>query len=125
KFFASNIGKRMLNAEIINREKSIYAQVNMKDIYIYEKLINNDDKKLYDNESVMLRGIVDAYFEEDNQIVLVDYKTDFVNEENINQIIEKYKKQLDLYADIIETLTGKSVKEKCIYLFGVDEAVCY
>ncbi|MDU4854854.1 MAG: helicase-exonuclease AddAB subunit AddA, partial [Clostridioides difficile] len=98
KFFASNIGKRMLNAEIINREKSIYAQVNMKDIYIYEKLINNDDKKLYDNESVMLRGIVDAYFEEDNQIVLVDYKTDFVNEENINQIIEKYKKQLDLYA---------------------------
>ncbi|MDL0295621.1 helicase-exonuclease AddAB subunit AddA, partial [Clostridioides difficile] len=59
KFFASNIGKRMLNAEIINREKSIYAQVNMKDIYIYEKLINNDDKKLYDNESVMLRGIVD------------------------------------------------------------------
>ncbi|MDO0132642.1 helicase-exonuclease AddAB subunit AddA [Clostridioides difficile] len=125
KFFASNIGKRMLNAEIINREKSIYAQVNMKDIYIYENLINNDDKKLYDNESVMLRGIVDAYFEEDNQIVLVDYKTDFVNEENINQIIEKYKKQLDLYADIIETLTGKSVKEKCIYLFGVDEAVCY
>lgn len=125
KFFASNIGKRMLNAEIINREKSIYAQVNMKGIYIYEKLINNDDKKLYDNESVMLRGIVDAYFEEDNQIVLVDYKTDFVNEENINQIIEKYKKQLDLYADIIETLTGKSVKEKCIYLFGVDEAVCY
>ncbi|MDX5657374.1 helicase-exonuclease AddAB subunit AddA [Clostridioides difficile] len=125
KFFASNIGKRMLNAEIINREKSIYAQVNMKDIYIYEKLINNDDKNLYDNESVMLRGIVDAYFEEDNQIVLVDYKTDFVNEENINQIIEKYKKQLDLYADIIETLTGKSVKEKCIYLFGVDEAVCY
>ncbi|PBD80041.1 helicase-exonuclease AddAB subunit AddA [Clostridioides difficile] len=125
KFFASNIGKRMLNAEIINREKSIYAQINMKDIYIYEKLINNDDKKLYDNESVMLRGIVDAYFEEDNQIVLVDYKTDFVNEENINQIIEKYKKQLDLYADIIETLTGKSVKEKCIYLFGVDEAVCY
>ncbi|HEK4626714.1 helicase-exonuclease AddAB subunit AddA [Clostridioides difficile] len=125
KFFASNIGKRMLNAEIINREKSIYAQVNMKDIYIYEKLINNDDKKFYDNESVMLRGIVDAYFEEDNQIVLVDYKTDFVNEENINQIIEKYKKQLDLYADIIETLTGKSVKEKCIYLFGVDEAVCY
>ncbi|PBG24994.1 helicase-exonuclease AddAB subunit AddA [Clostridioides difficile] len=125
KFFASNIGKRMLNAEIINREKSIYAQVNMKDIYIYEKLINNDDKKLYDNKSVMLRGIVDAYFEEDNQIVLVDYKTDFVNEENINQIIEKYKKQLDLYADIIETLTGKSVKEKCIYLFGVDEAVCY
>ncbi|WP_131006162.1 helicase-exonuclease AddAB subunit AddA [Clostridioides difficile] len=125
KFFASNIGKRMLNAEFINREKSIYAQVNMKDIYIYEKLINNDDKKLYNNESVMLRGIVDAYFEEDNQIVLVDYKTDFVNEENINQIIEKYKKQLDLYADIIETLTGKSVKEKCIYLFGVDEAVCY
>lgn len=125
KFFESNIGKRMLNAELINREKSIYAQVNMKDIYIYEKLINNDDKKLYDKESVMLRGIVDAYFEEDNQIVLVDYKTDFVNEENINQIIEKYKKQLDLYADIIETLTGKSVKEKCIYLFGVDEAVCY
>ncbi len=46
----------------------------------------------------------------------MDYKTDFVNEENINQIIEKYKKTVDLYADIIETLTGKSVKEN-VYIY--------
>ena len=50
----------------------------------------------------MLRGIIDAYFEEDEKIVIVDYKTDFVNDENKEEVINRYKKQLDLYADVIE-----------------------
>ena len=45
----------------------------------------------------MLRGIIDAYFEENGEIVLVDYKTDFVNEENKVDVVNKYKKQLELY----------------------------
>ena len=62
----------------------------------------------------MLRGIIDAYFEEDDKIVIVDYKTDFVNDENKNEVISRYKKQLDLYSEVVEKLTGKEVKERYI-----------
>jgi ATP-dependent helicase/nuclease subunit A len=95
----------------------------MKDVYIYEDLMKEDNTNRYGEESLMLRGIIDAYFEEDGKIVLVDYKTDFVNEENKDQVINRYKKQLDLYKNVLQELTGKEVKEKYIYLFGIDEGI--
>ena len=62
-------------------------------------------------------------FEEDDEIVIVDYKTDYITEENKQEVIDRYKKQLDLYAEALTKLTGKKVKEKYLYLFNVDEAV--
>ena len=50
-------------------------------------------------------------------------QTDFVNNENKEEVINKYKKQLDLYGEVIENLTGKEVKEKYIYLFSIDEDI--
>lgn len=122
KFFKSDIGQRMLKSAFVKREQAIYAQIKLKDVYIYEDLIN-DGSLNYDDESIMLRGIIDAYFEEDEKIVIVDYKTDFVNDENRKEVINRYKKQLDLYAEVVKNLTGKEVKEKYIYLFGIDEGV--
>ena len=112
----------MLKSAFVKREQAIYAQIKLKDVYIYEDLIN-DGSLNYDDESIMLRGIIDAYFEEDEKIVIVDYKTDFVNDENREEVINRYKKQLDLYAEVVKNLTGKEVKEKYIYLFGIDEGV--
>ena len=122
KFFKSNIGQRMLKSSFVKREQAIYAQIKIKDVYIYEDLIK-DNSSNYDDETIMLRGIIDAYFEEDEKIVIVDYKTDFVNNENREEVISRYKKQLDLYAEVLENLTGKKVKEKYIYLFGIDEDI--
>ncbi len=123
KFFKSNIGQRMLKSKFVKREQAIYAQIKLKDIYIYEDLINEDNSNVYDEESIMLRGVIDAYFEEDESIVIVDYKTDFVNDENKIEVINRYKKQLNLYSEVVENLTGKKVKEKYIYLFGIDEDI--
>ena len=123
KFFKSNIGQRMLKSPFLKKEQPIYSQIKIKDVYIYEDLIKDEDLNLYDDETIMLRGIIDAYFEEDEKIVIVDYKTDFVNDENKEEVINRYKKQLDLYAEVVENLTGKEVKEKCIYLFSIDEEV--
>lgn len=123
KFFKSNIGKRMLKSSFVKKEQAIYAQIKMKDVYIYEELEKYDETTRYDGESLMLRGIIDAYFEEDEKIVIVDYKTDFVNEENKEEVVNRYKKQLDLYAQVVSDLTGKEVKEKYVYLFGIDEGV--
>ncbi len=72
---------------------------------------------------VMLRGVIDLYFEEDDGLVILDYKTDFVDENNKKEIIHKYKKQIEFYADVLSKLTGKKVKEKYLYLFGIDEQV--
>ena len=64
-------------------------------------------------EDVLLQGIIDAFFMEEDEIVLVDYKTDHVRDEAT--LIGRYKKQLDLYARALESITGKTVKEKLIY----------
>ena len=69
----------------------------------------------------MIQGIVDAYFEEEDGIVLVDYKTDRVKEEN--QLIRRYAIQLELYEKAIERMTGKKVKEKIIYSFSLGEEI--
>lgn len=125
KFFKSEIGSRMLKSELINREKVIYSRVSMKDVYFKDDEIINDNLNIYDNETLMLRGVVDAYFEEDGEIILIDYKTDFVNEENVDEVINRYRKQLELYAIALSELTGKKVKEKWIYLFGLEKGILY
>jgi len=65
------------------------------------------------SEDVLLQGIIDAFFLEDDEIVLVDYKTDHVRD--ADTLVGRYKKQLDLYARALESITGKIVKEKLIY----------
>lgn len=115
KFFKSELGTRMKNADFVGREKAFYTEINMKDLFAKEGID-------YD-ESIMLRGIIDAYFEENGEIVLLDYKTDFVNEENREEVVDRYRKQLEIYAKVIEEITDKKVKEQYIYLFGVDESV--
>ena len=122
KFFKSNIGKRALKAQFMKREQSIYSQIKMNDIYLNNEDIQNN-RVTYEEESLMLRGIIDLYFEENDELVIVDYKTDYVNDDNKNEVIDRYRKQLDLYAEALTKLSGKKVKEKYLYLFNVDEEV--
>ena len=122
KFYKSKIGKRALSSNFMKREQSIYSQIKMNDIYLNNEDIQNN-RAIYEEESMMLRGIIDLYFEEDDEIVIVDYKTDYIDEENKQDVINRYRKQLDLYADALTKLTGKKVKEKYLYLFNVDEEV--
>lgn len=64
---------------------------------------------------VLIQGIIDAFFEEDGQLVLVDYKTDAVKTKE--ELIGRYKAQMDLYQEALERATGKQVKEKILYSF--------
>ena len=71
-------------------------------------------------EIVLVRGIIDVYFEEDDEgLVVLDYKTDKVH--NIEELELRYKAQLEYYAKALEQLTGKKVKEKLIYSFTLQE----
>ena len=72
-------------------------------------------------EPVLIQGIIDAYFYEEDGIVVVDYKTDYVKEGE--ELLEKYGRQLDYYETALEKLTGKKVKEKVIYSFCLGKCV--
>ena len=72
-------------------------------------------------QSVLVQGIVDVYFEEDGQLVVLDYKTDRVRE--ASELVERYHTQLDYYAESLHKLTGKPVKEKVIYSFALHEEI--
>ncbi|MEG0370775.1 MAG: helicase-exonuclease AddAB subunit AddA [Clostridium sp.] len=108
-FFNSPLGIRLLSSSKVMREIPFHIEVPIGDIY-------SDYVK--DRETIAIQGIIDCFFEEDGEIVLIDYKTDYVTEENIDEIHNKYKIQINLYAKAIEKLTGKRVKNKYIYLLG-------
>ncbi|MBR4529657.1 MAG: helicase-exonuclease AddAB subunit AddA [Lachnospiraceae bacterium] len=73
-------------------------------------------------ETVLLQGVIDAYFVEDNGIILFDYKTDRVKEDPA-ELAEKYGVQLSLYAEALERLTDLPVREKWIWSFSLGRAI--
>jgi ATP-dependent helicase/nuclease subunit A len=88
---------------------------------IYEGL--PDDK--YCSDTVLLQGVIDCCFEEEDGLVLLDYKTDYVAPGGTAEIKERYRLQLDYYAAALERITGKKVREKYIYLFWNGELIRY
>ena len=69
----------------------------------------------------MVLGIIDLFYETKDGFVLLDYKTDYVTEENIEQIKKKYKIQLELYQKAIERNSRKKVIKKGLYLFSINK----
>lgn len=67
-------------------------------------------------ESILIQGIIDLYYiNQNNEIVLVDYKTDYVEKNNEQELIEKYKPQLKIYKKAIEEALNKNVEKVYIY----------
>lgn len=82
------------------------------------KLLNSDYPE---SEKVIIQGIIDVFFEEDGDIILLDYKTDSVKAGD--ELVKKYHAQLDYYQEAIERLTGKKVTERILYSFSLGETV--
>lgn len=74
-------------------------------------------------EEILVQGIIDAYFEEEDGLVLVDYKTDKVQKGQGKELIEKYKVQMQYYKKALEMITDREVKEIYIYSTGIGKAV--
>lgn len=72
-------------------------------------------------QDVLVQGIIDAYFEEGEAFVLLDYKTDRVK--TAEELAKRYNKQLLIYAEALEQMTGKSVKECVIYSFCLGQEI--
>lgn len=120
-FFKSNLGKRMLKVfnqgKLVKRELPFYTEISSLNID------NTLPKEVYGNENVRLQGIIDCIFEEEDKIVLLDYKTDYVEYGKESEILDKYRIQIKYYKDAVEKITGKEVKESYLYLFGLNKEV--
>ena len=72
-------------------------------------------------EKVILQGIIDAFIMEEEGIILVDYKTDRVQDGE--ELRNRYQKQIDLYSEALEQILGKTVKRRVLYSFSLEEEV--
>lgn len=73
------------------------------------------EEGLPEEETVLIQGIIDVFFEEDGKLVVVDYKTDVIKQEK--DLADRYRVQLQYYAQALERLREKTVKEKILYSF--------
>ena len=110
-FFNSDIGKRLIASKRIERELPFSMLFDGNRVY----------PDVESGERLFLQGIIDTAFVEDDQWVLVDYKTDRVK--SGDELIRRYKIQMDLYKEALETLTNMPVKASYIYSFRLHEAV--
>lgn len=111
KFFSSDLGKRLINAKRIERELPFSMLFEGKRVY----------DTLEDGENLFLQGIIDTAFEENGEWILVDYKTDRVK--SGEDLIKRYKIQMDLYKEALQRLTGMPVKACYIYSFRLHDAI--
>ena len=111
RFFESSLGKRMLSAQKTYREVPFNLEIPCTKVYA------GLEGAGYDNETILLQGVIDCFFEEAQGVVLIDYKTDYVPNEDSDKIKERYKMQIMQYTAALEKITGKKVINTYIYLF--------
>lgn len=117
-FFHSPLGKRMLQANKIYRE--VPFNLVKGACQALPQITEVESCK----EEILIQGIIDCYFEEEDGFILIDYKTDYYESDRMkNELVKKYKSQIDLYGEALEKILHRSVKEKYLYLFHGNEGV--
>ncbi|MEE1197853.1 MAG: helicase-exonuclease AddAB subunit AddA [Acutalibacteraceae bacterium] len=114
KFFDSELYRRIANAERIEREMRFLTEIEAGQI---NDQLPEDIKK----EKIVVQGSVDCVFVEDDQIVVIDFKTDRIKSED--ELNAAYGEQLDIYAKACQKIFEMPIKEKLIYSFALGKAI--
>ncbi len=77
--------------------------------------------ELESNDFILVQGIIDVFMEDEDGITLLDYKTD--NIKTKEELVNRYKKQMELYKEAIERAKKKRVTRVCMYSFRLKEAI--
>lgn len=116
-YASSQIGQRMRRAQeqvLLKREQPFVFGITADEL----------NPQWPAEETILVQGIIDAYFYENDEIVLVDYKTDKVSRNGgAEELVKRYRIQLEQYGQALEQLTGKRVKEKIIYSFTLNQEI--
>jgi ATP-dependent helicase/nuclease subunit A len=110
--FQSDFAKRMFESD------NIYREIKVSTFVPVNQLEDTD----YDDK-VLIQGIADCVFEENGELVLVDYKTDKVNSDD--ELLDLYKNQISFYKNAVSKTLGKPVKQAMLYSFSLDKECIY
>ena len=117
RFINSSIGREMKDAfmaDILYREQPFIMEVGANEV----------DDDYPEDERVLIQGIVDAFYIKDDKVYIVDYKTDSVPMDTGETIlIERYKRQLKLYAYALEKILNKKVEKTSLYSVALGKEV--
>ena len=112
KFIVSDVATMILNSEKVYTEKDFMVPYSAGDAL---------GNSLYDNDRIMIQGVMDCVLQNGDEITIIDYKTDFIH--NMDQLVARYARQLELYRHGAKQLFGTE-KVKCIlYSFHLDKYV--
>ena len=114
-FVTSSLGQRMKEAaenRLLFREQPFVISREAEEL--------NPD---WEGERILVQGIMDAYFMEDGELILVDYKTDKVKKGEEKALSERYRNQILDYAEALSRAAGKPVKEAYIYSFALGKEI--
>nr|QGT51147.1 ATP-dependent helicase/nuclease subunit A [uncultured Firmicutes bacterium] len=114
-FYQSDIGRRMKAAKR-QKEYKFYMEIPARDIFPSAE--NCDDE-----QNILLQGVVDCFFEEEDGLVVLDYKTDCVSAEYAEKAAQRYQEQLKYYAAGLSKIFHKPVKKKYIYFLHCGKTV--
>ena len=105
-FFEDEVGRRAAASENLNREREFILSMDI------------------DGTSTIVQGIIDCYFEEEDGIVLIDYKNSYIGiGQGEGDIVERYRNQIRIYREALESAVHKPVKEAYLYLFTLKRFV--
>jgi ATP-dependent helicase/nuclease subunit A len=120
-FTYSSLFNNLLEAKAVCKEIPFYTNIRAKDLY--------KDREFGDdlNEKILVQGIIDLfYIDKDDKLVLVDYKTDYMKNNSFEEkenLIKKYKNQLDLYRKALEESMGRKVEKVILYSIYLNEEI--
>ncbi len=114
RFLNSDTGKRMCKAAAQGR---LYKEKPFV-LGIPADRLNRDFPA---DETVLIQGIIDVFFTEDDHVILLDYKTDSVK--SAEELKNRYETQLDYYEEALSRILDKDVTERLLYSFALEEIV--
>lgn len=104
KYTESALWNDLSKAKEIHKEQPFYINIPAKEIY----------ENIETDENILVQGIIDLYYiSEDNKLILIDYKTDYVKKPE--ELINKYKTQLSIYKKALENSLNRRVDETYIF----------
>jgi ATP-dependent helicase/nuclease subunit A len=113
RFFQSELGRELLAAHRLEREYKFSLLVPALDY--------DSDAEL--GEEVLLQGVVDCWFENEDGITVIDFKTDRVTENTVSDRAAHYTPQLAAYSRALSQVLCKPVNRRCLWFFQIGQSV--
>lgn len=112
-FFSSDLGKTMKRSHNIQREFPFSILVPASQYY----------GEVPSEETILVQGVIDVWFEEAGGITLVDFKSDRITLQETEKRAKSYEDQIAVYARALQEIIGKPVARRLIWFFAVNKAV--